>query len=48
MELILDGLEESLCDFCARIVVRAALLVDVGDLQIKAPLAGTNLPNPLQ
>src|SRR5260370_16231873 len=48
MELILDGLDVVLLHRCVMFVVRAALLEDVGDLYIKAPFAGANLPNPLK
>lgn len=48
MELILDGLEEGLGDGGVRPVVNAALLVDVGHLQVEAPLARTDRAYPVQ
>ena len=48
MEFVLNRLEEGLRDLCVWIVVRAALLVDIRDLQIEAALACPNRTNPLQ
>ena len=48
MQLVLDGLEERLGDFRVLVVVDAALLVDVGDLQIEPPLAGPDLADAFQ
>ena len=46
MQLVLDGLEESLGHLGLLIVIDAALLIDVSNLQVKAPFAGPVLPNP--
>ena len=39
----MDGLEKFACDFGPRIVIDAALLKKVGDLEVKAALACSNL-----
>ena len=39
MQFILDGFEKRLRDFGVPIVVDAALLVNIGDLEVKPPLA---------
>lgn len=46
MQLVLDGLEESLGHLGLLIVIDAALLIDVRNLQVKTPFAGPDLPNP--
>ena len=48
VQLVLHGLEEGLGDLGLRVVVDAALLVDVGDLQVEAALAGPDLADALE
>jgi hypothetical protein len=48
VQLVLHRLEERLRRLGLLVVVDAALLVDVGDLQVEAPLAGADLPDPLE
>jgi hypothetical protein len=48
VQLVLHRLEERLGRLGLLVVVDAALLVDVGDLQVEAPLAGADLPDPLE
>src|ERR1041385_872870 len=48
VQLVLHGLEERLCDLGVLVVVDAALLVNVGDLQVEPSLAGADLTDPLE
>jgi hypothetical protein len=48
VQLVLHGLEERLRRLGLLVVVDAALLVDVGDLEVEPPLAGADLPDPLE
>ena len=48
MEFILNGLEESLCNFRSGGVINAALFVDISDLQIEAAFTGADLTNPFE
>jgi hypothetical protein len=48
VQLVLHRLEERLRRLGLLVVVDAALLVDVGDLQVEPPLAGADLPDPLE
>ena len=48
MQLVLHGLEKRLRDLGVLVVVDAALLVDIGDLQVEAPFAGPDLPDTFQ
>jgi hypothetical protein len=48
VQLVLHDLEEGLGRLGVLVVVDAALLVDVGDLQVEAALAGADLTDPLE
>jgi len=48
VKLGLNGLEERLRDLSVFVVVDAALLVDIRDLEVEAPLAGANLADALE
>ena len=48
VQLVLHGLEERLGCLGMLVVVDAALLVNVGDLQVEPPLAGADLTDPLE
>jgi hypothetical protein len=48
VQLVLHGLEERLRRLGVLVVVDAALLVDVGDLEVEAPLAGADLADSLE
>src|ERR1044071_6717923 len=48
MELILHSLKECLCDCRVLIVIYACLFVQVGDLQIEPPLAGSDFAYSLE
>ena len=48
MQFVLHSLEEYLSDLGVRAVVDTALLMEVCDLEVEAPLAGTDGANPLQ
>lgn len=48
MQLVLNSLEEGLCDFSITAVVDTALLVEVRDLQVEAPLTGPDGANAFQ
>jgi len=45
MELILHHLEKGLGDLCTLVVINAALLVNISDLEVEAPLAGSDFSN---
>jgi hypothetical protein len=48
VQLVLHSLEKRLRDLGIAVVVDAALLIDVGDLEIEAPLASPDGPDALQ
>ena len=48
VQLVLDGGEERLGDLCRAVVIDTALLVDIGDLEVEAPLAGPDGADTLQ